>query len=259
MGRTFGVTTGGHHAEAIALIAAMATPPSSGRQQAITTCIGSLKAAGVWSKLDLLYVLAAADSQAAGLNWLNPSTFALSAVSSPTFTTDRGYTGNGTSSYLDTGWDIATNGVTATLNSAHIGAYCFGTGSLVVNDFTTGTAVNNVCAIRTMSGTNGGGKVNSTSIINTSALARVAPFHMLVARRDAVTTLMFTNGAPDASASIASTSLSSSDLNFFRSNTTGFSDRSISAGHIGGGLSDADAAALYSALHAYMVSVGADT
>lgn len=56
--------------EARALMARMTTAPSASRARAIATLVRTLKAAGIWSKLDLLYILAAHDAQAARLNWV---------------------------------------------------------------------------------------------------------------------------------------------------------------------------------------------
>ena len=39
------------------------------------------------------YMYAAADSQAAKINWINPGTYNATEVNSPTFTADRGFTG----------------------------------------------------------------------------------------------------------------------------------------------------------------------
>lgn len=89
-------------AEAHALFARMSTPPSGARKQQIARLIRSLKQAGVWSKLDALYLFAGADSQAALLNWKSASYNATNNGAS--FTADRGFTGNGSSAYLATGY-----------------------------------------------------------------------------------------------------------------------------------------------------------
>lgn len=98
---------GGYLPEAAALFARMTTQPSPARKSLINTTIVGLKDAGVWSKLDALYVPAAHDAQAARRNWLADE-YNLTAVSAPTFTVDRGYAGDGTSSYLDTGMNPST-------------------------------------------------------------------------------------------------------------------------------------------------------
>ncbi len=54
--------------------------------------------------MDALYLMAVGGSQSARQNWI-ANNYNLSAISSPTFTVDRGFTGNGSTSYLDTGAD----------------------------------------------------------------------------------------------------------------------------------------------------------
>ena len=51
----------------------------------------------------MLKVQAAHSSQAALLNWVSTS-YPSSTVNSPTFTTDRGYAGDGVSSYVASGY-----------------------------------------------------------------------------------------------------------------------------------------------------------
>lgn len=87
--------------DAASLFARMSVQPDDVRKLLISDTIAAFKAAGVWSKFDILYFLAAHDAQAARLNWKS-NNFNCLAVSSPTFTTDRGYAGNGSSSYLNT-------------------------------------------------------------------------------------------------------------------------------------------------------------
>lgn len=122
------------------LIAAMTNqslPP--GRATAINTLIASLKtfttAFGVslWDRLDCLYIPAAHDPQAARINWKNPAQIA-TVVGSPTFTTDRGYSGVTGSSYINTGLNLAMfPGLTLTAQKNHIGAVLLNSGVAVQN------------------------------------------------------------------------------------------------------------------------------
>lgn len=108
----------GFLAETETLVAAMTTAPSAARKIVINDFIKALKDGGVWDQLDLLYVLAAHDSQAARLNWKNPGTYTASVGGTPTFTTDSGYAPTAGTHYLDTGWDASNNGVNFTQNDA---------------------------------------------------------------------------------------------------------------------------------------------
>jgi hypothetical protein len=93
--------------ETEALVARFTTPPTTERMGVINDLIKSLKNESIWSKLDALYITAAATAQAARQNWIADA-YNLTAVSAPTFTADRGYAGDGVSSYLETNLNPAT-------------------------------------------------------------------------------------------------------------------------------------------------------
>ena len=61
----FGLGNGGFSPQALALFARMSTPPTGARKVAINRLYNDLISAGTLSKMDALYVFAAADSQAA--------------------------------------------------------------------------------------------------------------------------------------------------------------------------------------------------
>src|SRR5690606_29926553 len=70
-----------------------------------------LKAAGIWTQLDLLYVFATdGDRDFAKINWIDPGSFTATEHNTPSFTVNEGFTGNGSNAYLDTGWDSSNNG-----------------------------------------------------------------------------------------------------------------------------------------------------
>ena len=95
--------------------------PSTKQLQYFSTIVTELKADGFWTLHDIFYLTYndAINGQAfARINWRNPSTFYLNPVNSPTWAVNVGYTLNGTTQYLDTGFNPATNGVAYTLNDA---------------------------------------------------------------------------------------------------------------------------------------------
>lgn len=119
-----GLVDGGDYGdEALALIDAMSAQPSETRQALIDSTIAALKTADLWDDLDVLYILAAHDAQAARLNWKAPGSYAATVIGSPTFTADQGYTGDASTGALDTGWTPSTNGVTFTQDAAHVSAW----------------------------------------------------------------------------------------------------------------------------------------
>lgn len=245
----------GFDAASLALFAAMTTPPTTARQSLINACIVALKTAGIWSQLDVLYVLAAADSQAASLNWVSPSTFALVATASPTFTADRGYAGNGSTSHLDTGWTPSINAVNYTQNSASAWAW-----DLTATEEDNNSILGNSTAPRTKIGPRG---ASSTSMIRindntdqSTAVATAVGFWG-AQRRASTDKRAWMNGAQlGTTASTASTGIPSQSQWICGSNSTLFSAHQVAAAAWGASLSGLEAP-LYSAMLAYMQGVGA--
>lgn len=240
---------------ALALLAAATTAPVTARAAAINTLIRTLVLQGVWGLIDVMYVLAAADSQLAKLNWKNPTgSFNLTAVSSPTFTADRGYTGNGTSSYLSTGYDTSTASIGFSQNSCHLAAYMLtasasGSADVGVVSGTNRTYLrgrNNVQY-----------RVGSASSTNSSSTVTVpALFH--VNRPDSANQLLYINGTLDTTGAVASSGVSTGAIALLASPVApSFSDRQMAAFTAGRAMNAAQAMSLYNALHAYMVTVGA--
>ena len=82
-----------------------------------------VKADGNYTKIDAMWLPAAETQTIANRNLKNPATFTLTAVNAPTWTQYQGYTGNGTTQYLNTNFNVSTNGVAYTQNSNSFGFY----------------------------------------------------------------------------------------------------------------------------------------
>jgi hypothetical protein len=93
------------------------TLPSAGQQTLQNQLVVDLKAGGIWSKLDTFAVFATdGNRDFALIDWIRLTQY--TAVNSPTFTTNIGFAGNGTSAYIDTNFNPSTQGVNYTLNDA---------------------------------------------------------------------------------------------------------------------------------------------
>lgn len=266
LGNGMGVATGGgssYAAETEAIAAAFTTPPTTGRKDLIDACVVALKTAGVWTKLDALYAFAAADSQAAKINWKAPGTYNATEVNAPTFTADSGFTGASTK-YLDSGFNPTTattpkltqNDASVfgwSLSSGQIAGALFGQGtsaaspeiSLVpwyTNNFTYGKICNSGDDFGGANpfGSSGGFWVNSRTGASANAYYR-----------NGVATPWFSGTA-------ASGALTSNNLLFlFRPSSPGqYWTAPIAAGGMGSGLSAAEQTALYNALRTYLTGVG---
>jgi hypothetical protein len=92
------------------------TLPSEGQQELQNQLVVDLKSLGIWNKLDTLAIFATdGSSDFALIDWKKLSQY--TAFNSPTFSTNGGFAGNGTSSYVNSQFS-ASIGVNYTLNSA---------------------------------------------------------------------------------------------------------------------------------------------
>ena len=97
------------------------TLPSENQQILQNQLVLDLKSNGIWSDLDAFGVLATdGDSDFALIDWVRLIT--MTANSSPTFATNAGFTGNGTSSYIDTLFSVS-DGTNYQLSDSSFGAY----------------------------------------------------------------------------------------------------------------------------------------
>ena len=159
-----GASSGGFDADYQAILdrstALGYTAPSASQQTLQNTLVTDLKTAGVWDKLDVFYCFATdGDSDYATLNWKAPSSHQVTKINSPTFTADSGFTGDGSSSYLDTNYNPATSGTNYTLNDASISIW---NNTFVLNNFITGVEANTFNCIR-MSSTSANQRINMGS------------------------------------------------------------------------------------------------
>lgn len=236
--------------EALALFAAMTTPPTGARKIIINNMIVSLQAAGVWSLIDILWVTAAADSQAARLNWKNPGTFTLSLTNSPTFVADRGFTGDGVSSGL-TGPNLATFGGNYALNNASMGIWIGTDVTENVSDFGNPQAL-----IRTHNGaTTFSTRLNDATTTNNSSIATAVGFTS-TSRAASGSYTPYKNGVAFADVSVVSTSVQSQAITMCFVGAT-FATKRAQSGYVGVAMTPTQMASLYSAESTYMTAVGA--
>lgn len=247
--------------EAQALMARMSVAPSALRARAIASLVGSLKAAGLWAKLDLLYILAAHDAQAARLNWVGDH-YTLTAVNSPSFVTDRGYA-SGTSAYLATGYNPAVNGIHFTRNNAHMGVWDL-TNRAAANIIPGGISANTSlqCAVMPRS-------TGDLAWINVNdqgmALGAVTRSDGLTlgSRLDAATRANYRDATLLGTASAASIAVPSVPLDLLCWSINGGTSRiywctdRIAVFTMGAGLTSPEVAAFHGALLAYLTAVGA--
>lgn len=239
--------------QSLALFARFTTPPTLTRMVQINTLIGSLISGGVWTKFDAFYMLAAADAQSSLLNWVSTS-YNLTAVSSPTFAADRGYTGNGTTSYLDTGFNPTTApSPKFTQNSAHLGLW-------------SRTNLPNGAADSQDAGSANAYIGRSVAVAgralgrpNTSAGQQFGdgayPGHAVWARSAAAVWESYAQGVDAGGGTTASAAPTNSTLAILRSRDGNFGANQIASVHIGSNLTAGEVLATYNALNAYLAGL----
>lgn len=117
------ITQRNYEAETLSLLARFSLQPTQDHADLINDTIAQLKSAGLWSKLDVFYILAGENTQSALLNWKS-SSYNLTANGTLTFTPYRGYAGDGSTGYLNSAFNptTAVSPLFAQL-SCHLGLY----------------------------------------------------------------------------------------------------------------------------------------
>lgn len=104
--------------DAEAIIDEMTTPPDGAQADLIRETVAALKAERIWDRLDVLYMMASHDEQAGRINWKSPGDFTLVSHNNPTFAQGIGFSSNGSTSYLDTGFVPSTDAAIMTAGAA---------------------------------------------------------------------------------------------------------------------------------------------
>jgi len=103
-----------------AIYDAYTTKPSDATAVLQNALVEGWIADGDWTTKDVIYVYAThtnGDGEAL-INWKLPGTYDATAYNAPTFTANEGFTGNGTTQYIDCNWNPSTNGINYVQNSA---------------------------------------------------------------------------------------------------------------------------------------------
>ena len=241
------------------LFGLMQVQPSPARKTVLDTFVKTLKSAGIWQKLDLLYVLAAHDAQAARLNWIAPSQFALAVAGSPVFTADQGYAGDGSNAMAATGYNPVTlSGGRQTQNSATIGIFtrtaASYNGSTSRIDLFTGVSR---MARRNSSENDYSWRMNDGTSANTAlggASGANQVGHFSLRRTAADERSLWRSGSQLATNAQASTALGTG-FNLFGT-TSNFSDAQISVGYAGSAFDDTQMGTMNTAIASLKTGIG---
>ena len=240
--------------ETVALVRRFTTAPTGARIFVIDQTIAGLKNAGLWTKLDCLWFMAAEVADQALTNWISGS-FTMTVNGTPTFTADRGYTGNNSSGYLQTGFNPTTApSPQFTQNSASYGFYSRTSGS------GNGTCIGHETSwMNPRTGSN----VIQARLTRGATFASAASLDgsgSFTAYRT-LSTEYNINARGTKFTDVAGTSAASTNSEFWMcaaNNTTPlYSTRQLACAYIGGGLTDAEATNIQSITLGYIAAVGA--
>jgi hypothetical protein len=252
----------GYDADAQAYFNAMSVQPDATRKGLINDYIVGLKADGVWSLLDLVYILASHDSQAAGLNAKTPASNTITVSGTITFTTDRGY-GPATSAGagLDTNFNPATAGGNWTQNSASLFSWVNSTISDTANSV-RGTIGNSASTISCLPRTSGDAFTARANAANASTFGTVISRlgSRCLSRTASTTTNGQVNGAASGSTSaVVSTAVSSQNVFLLRQGASSDNDYDrLALATLGGGLTSTQMTALHNRSSTFLTAIGAN-
>jgi hypothetical protein len=224
--------------------------------------IDGLTTDGVWAKLDRLWIYAQL-TEGVALVDLVVSDVA-TAVNSPTFTANKGYTGEDVASptkYINTNYNPVTDAINYSLNDAHMSAW----------SVTNVAAVNGGCWLGL---TDGGASITELTVtftdgniysrINASAInagtttARAG--HWISTRDSSTTDQLYKNGSLFASPNATSNSVTNLDFFALARNQAGSpligTPNQLAMVSMGGALDSTLATAFYNRLRTYMTAVG---
>jgi hypothetical protein len=189
------------------------TLPSASVQAKQNTLLTSMKADGVWAKLDVFYVFAQDGGADFGtLNWKNPNANQSTLVNTPTFVSNGGLQGNGTSSYIDTNFNPVTQGVQYTQNNA---SRYFFTHALGIGRFDGNTSGNNSIFL----GVSGSQRINSGSNIASPVITFDSTINTKSIHRTSSTAVTAYNSTTAQIAAQTSSAMTSANQWILRSST----------------------------------------
>lgn len=255
--------TPGNDPDTDAYLAAMTVQPDAARIALINNLIVGLKSDGVWALLDMLQLYASHDAQAGRVDARAPSRVAV-AANSPTFTTDRGYAGDGTTSYVDTGWTPSSGPIYAQ-NSAMIGSWLnagLDTGGNSAASLGASTASPATLLVPRDAGNLVRGRVNQTGTTASTAVSATRFGYTALDRSAAAVTTAYKAGvaggtfATASSASPVNINLYVGGVNSVGSLASAVNNRTAAAWG-GGTLNGTQHAALYSRLNTFLTAIGA--
>ena len=236
------------------------TLPSSAQQIKQNQLMLDLKSGGIWSDCDVIRIAANdAGLNFSTINWKAPNTNQATLINSPTFVSNSGIQGNGTSSYINENF-APSNGINFQLNDAS--EFIWVNSAISVAGFLCGvndSGGTNGLSIERDSGNSVYPRINaSTSLFYANAINNA--YGLFGNHRNSSTSVNFSkDGIIKSTSSISSTSRTSKNsFSMCRNNNGGavnFLNLIYSAKFFGKNITGAKLSNLYNVLNTYMTSL----
>lgn len=247
----------GYEAETTDLLSGMTTQPDEATITQINTRIQRLKDAGIFQKLDCLWMPGAHtnDNGEAYLNWIKNDHHITLGGGVATFTPDIGIQGNGSTGWLRTDFIPSVDGVNYQRDSASCGIYARNAWTGVPVGIVNSLELYMNGATNALGAINGGEWTLSGTVLNSKRLTSVI-------RDGANSAILYKGGIPIATSTQDSTALSTKELFLCaRNNGSGvpaiFSNAQIFAIYIGGALTAEEVSILDAEIKLYADFKGA--
>jgi hypothetical protein len=228
----------------------------------LAALIAGLTADGIFAKLDRLWIFAQATEALALVDLVASAT--ATAVNSPTFTANRGYAGNGSTSYVDSNYNPSTQGTHFQLNSASLSIWSNtsrGPNSVVVaTGAYDGTSIADLWLYGDSGGTTGVLLRLNRDTAGLTKLNSTSQGFFTTNRSTSTASQAYYNGASLGSDATVSTAVPNNTMFICARHDVGagsqFSTDQICCAAIGGSLSSTDVLNFYNRLRTYMTAVG---
>ncbi len=234
----------------IAAVAADGATVSTARQILVNNLIVGLKVDGVFTKLDRLWLFAGENTVSALTDIVAGQLAKI--VGEPAFVADDGYTGDGSTTFIDSNFNASTApGPDFTLNSGSL----FGWNNTLGGGGGAGGIVGTPTAGQNYIHPDSGGNILYALQGITGTVGASGGTGLNLVTIDASTLFIDVNGANVTSTPNTGASVANEDFMACRANG-GFSSRQISCFGFGGLLSPTDRVKIYTRIRTYMTGVG---
>ena len=229
----------------------------------LNTMVAAMKADGSWAKLDRLWIFALGTQAAALVDLVSRSTATLPVA--PTFTAQKGFTGNGSSQYISTGYN-PTGGTHYALNDS-----CYG-GWIQTNDsrtsgnpvyFGNNTSVTNSTNISRQSATQNNFCINQNAGTTNATMNPTTGIGLNhIDRTGSTAYALYQNGTSVGTGATATNAVSNTVMfalagNDGAGNPTLFNNGVLASFFAGGSMGSTIAANFYADMHTALTAINA--